>query len=98
MFKNSVDGMDAPKRVHCLDFLRGFFVFLALWQHFGYYLNFWYVDYFGGWSYWENLLDFHKPFLGRQLSVDSVSTWAAWCFTPWVSQFYLFLAAINHAK
>src|SRR5690606_37368483 len=27
-----------------------------------------------------------------------VSSWAAWFFTPWVSQIYLFLAAFNLAK
>ncbi|MBH47479.1 MAG: hypothetical protein CME71_04855 [Halobacteriovorax sp.] len=98
MLERPINGKDAIQRVLCLDFLRGFFVFLALWQHFAYYLNFWYLDYHGGWSFWGELFSPHSSFVGQQIPVDGVSHWAAWFFTPWVSQVYLFLAAFNLAK
>jgi hypothetical protein len=36
--------------------------------------------------------------VGYHLPVDDFSHWAAWFFTPWVSQIYLTLAAFNLAK
>lgn len=98
MLDSSINGKEASRRVLCLDFLRGFFVFLALWQHFGFYINYWYVSYYGGWSFWGDLFGPHAEFVGQQIAVDKVSVWAAWFFTPWVSQIYLFLAAFNLAK
>ena len=98
MLERSINGKEAIQRVLCLDFLRGFFVFLALWQHFAYYLNYWYLHYHGGWSFWGELFQAHSVFVGQQIPVDGVSHWAAWFFTPWVSQVYLFLAAFNLAK
>ncbi len=95
MIESSVNGKDAKTRIQCLDLLRGFFVFLALWQHFSYYLNFWYINYYQGWSFWGELLEPHASFVGTQLPVDYLSGLAAWFFTPWVSQIYLFLAAFN---
>lgn len=94
----SNDGIEAAPRIHCLDFLRGFFVFLALWQHFGYYLNYWYLDYYQGWSYWGNAFAPHVDRVGEHIYADWFGTWAAWFFTPWVSQVYLFLASFNLAK
>lgn len=91
-------GMEATERVQCLDFLRGFFVFLALWQHFAAYINFWYVDFYGGWSYWGSSFAAHSEMVGKQIPADLVTTWFAWFFTPWVSQIYLFLAAFNLGK
>ena len=95
MVYSSVNGKDAKARIQCLDFLRGFFVFLALWQHFSYYLNYWYINYYQGWSFWGELIDSHSSYVGTQLEVDYLSGLAAWFFTPWVSQVYLFLAAFN---
>ena len=88
-----------PKdRIHSLDLLRGFFVFLALWQHFCSYINFWYLDFHGGWEFWGNLFEPHALLLGEQLRADEMTSWTAWFFTPWGSQIYLFLAAFNLAK
>lgn len=98
MTESLENGKDANSRIQCLDFLRGFFVFLALWQHFGFYINYWYVNYYQGWSYWGELFEAHVPFVNIQISVDYLSHLAAWFFTPWVSQIYLFLAAFNLAK
>lgn len=91
-------GKEANTRIQCLDFLRGFFVFLALWQHFAFYLNYWYVSYYQGWGFWGELFEAHTPFVGQSIPVDYISYLAAWFFTPWVSQIYLFLAAFNLAK
>lgn len=91
-------GKDASPRIQCLDFLRGFFVFLALWQHFAFYLNYWYVSYYQGWEFWGELFEAHAPFVTIQIPVDYISHLAAWFFTPWVSQIYLFLAAFNLAR
>lgn len=98
MSQNAVNGTEASQRIQCLDFLRGFFVFLALWQHFAFYINYWYQDYHGGWNYWGVAFEAHVPMVGTQIAVDHVSWWAAWFFTPWVSQIYLFLAAFNLGK
>ncbi|MCO4794113.1 MAG: hypothetical protein KC493_10390 [Bacteriovoracaceae bacterium] len=85
-------------RIENFDLLRGFFIFLALWQHFAYYLNIWYVDYFHESGVLEKNYMSHKHMIGYNLPVDFFSHWAAWFFTPWVSQVYLTLAAFNLAK
>jgi hypothetical protein len=89
---------DKDSRIINFDILRGFFIFLAFWQHFSYYLNVWYIYYFK-----ENLVldknyQIHKMMIGFHVPVDGFSHWAAWFFTPWVSQIYLTLAAFNLAK
>ncbi len=98
MHDSVANGLEAPQRIHCLDFLRGFFVFLALWQHFAYYLNYWYLDFYQGWSFWGEAFTPHVEYVGSHIFADGFSSWAAWFFTPWVSQIYLFLAAFNLAK
>jgi hypothetical protein len=85
-------------RIVNFDLLRGFFIFLALWQHFGQYLNIWYVDFFREAGVLEKNYLSHKHMLGYNLPCDLFSHWAAWFFTPWVSQVYLTLAAFNLAK
>jgi len=71
---------------------------LALDQHFAYYLNVWYVDYFRdaialGTTY-AHLL----PQIGKNLSTGPIEYWLALIFTPWVSQIYLTMSAFNLAK
>lgn len=85
-------------RIVNFDLLRGFFIFLALWQHFAYYLNVWYVEYFREHGVLEKSYLSHKHMISYNLPVDFFSHWAAWFFTPWVSQVYLTLAAFNLAK
>jgi hypothetical protein len=85
-------------RIVNFDLLRGFFIFLALWQHFAYYLNIWYAEYFREMGVLEKNYLSHKHMIGFNLPVDSFSHWAAWFFTPWVSQVYLTLAAFNLSK
>ncbi|NOT79524.1 MAG: hypothetical protein HOP07_11075 [Bacteriovoracaceae bacterium] len=71
---------------------------LALDQHFAYYLNVWYIDYFRdaialGTTY-AHLL----PQIGKNLSTGPIEYWLALIFTPWVSQIYLTMSAFNLAK
>jgi hypothetical protein len=89
---------DKDSRIQNFDILRGFFIFLALWQHFSYYLNVWYIDFFKENAVLDKSYHIHKMMIGYLLPVDDFSHWAAWFFTPWVSQIYLTLAAFNLAK
>lgn len=82
-------------RLHNLDLLRGVFIFLALYQHFTVYVNYWFVYYFKEQSF---LSDFYAAFegmIGVRIPADDLSVSFAWFFTTWVSQIYLTLAAFN---
>jgi hypothetical protein len=81
-----------------LDFLRGLFIILALEQHFSYYINMWYVDYFRDTMALLSTYSVHFPMIGKQITVDLPSQWMALIFTPWVSQIYLTMAAFNLSK
>ena len=85
-------------RIKNLDFLRGFFVLLALDQHFSYYLNVWYLDYFRDSMALKTTYASHFPLIGKTLSVGPIEYWLALIFTPWVSQIYLTMSAFNLAK
>ncbi len=85
-------------RLTNLDFLRGFFVLLALDQHFSYYLNVWYVDYFRDAMALKSTYANHLPLIGKQLAVGPIEYWLALIFTPWVSQIYLTMSAFNLSK
>lgn len=86
------------ERLVNLDFLRGFFIILALNQHFAYYLNMWYVEYFRDSVALSTTYSSHFGMIGKNLSIDAVSFWLAKVFTPWVSQVYLTMAAFNLGK
>ena len=86
------------ERIVNLDFLRGFFIILALNQHFAYYLNMWYVEYFRDSLALSSTYAVHFSMIGKNLAVDKVSYWLAIIFTPWVSQVYLTMAAFNLGK
>ena len=81
-----------------LDFLRGLFIILALDQHFTYYINMWYVDYFRDTIALTSTHAIHFPMIGKQISTDYFNHLLAIIFTPWVSQIYLTMAAFNLAK
>jgi hypothetical protein len=81
-----------------LDFLRGLFIILALEQHFTYYINMWYVEYFRDAMALTSTYAVHFPMIGKQISSDFLSHVLAVIFTPWVSQIYLTMAAFNLAK
>jgi hypothetical protein len=93
--------MTAPppkaERLVNLDFLRGFFVCLALLQHFTYYFNVWYKYYFNMREARIDLYSLHAPLLGNSLPMDDFVYILAIVFTPWVTQIYLAMAAFNLA-
>ncbi len=94
--KNNSDEL-RPRLVN-LDFLRGLFIILALDQHFTYYINMWYVDYFRDTMALTSTYAVHFPMIGKQVSSDFFNHLLAIIFTPWVSQIYLTMAAFNLAK
>lgn len=85
-------------RIVNLDFLRGFFVILALHQHFTYYMNMWYVDFFRDSIALSSTYAIHAKMIGTQLLSGDATYWFAYLFTPWVSQIYLTMSAFNLAK
>ena len=89
---------DSSSRLVNLDFLRGFFIILSLAQHFTYYINMWYVDYFKDTMALTSTYAVHFSMIGKQVSTDTFNQWMAVTFTPWVSQIYLTMAAFNLAK
>jgi len=94
--KNNSDEL-RPRLVN-LDFLRGLFIILALDQHFTYYINMWYVDYFRDTMALTSTYAVHFPMIGKQVSSDYFNHLLAIIFTPWVSQIYLTMAAFNLAQ
>lgn len=90
--------LDPEQRLENFDFLRGIFIFLALYQHFTVYLSYWFVDYFNEQAYLESLYSVFQGYMGVRLPADEVTTTFAWIFTAWVSQIYLTLAAFNLSK
>lgn len=96
MKKNNNDELST--RIVNLDFLRGFFILLALQQHFTYYINMWYVDYFRDTMALTSTYAVHFPMIGKQIASDTLNYWFAMVFTPWVSQIYLTMSAFNLAR
>ena len=83
------------------DVLRGFFIFLALWQHYAYFLNVYFIDYFRE----SELIGFlYKNFEGQvgltqnYLPSDNITVTLSDVFTPFVSQIFLTLACFNLAR
>lgn len=95
--KNNDEGKTKSRIVN-LDFLRGFFIILAMDQHFTYYINMWYVEYFRDAIALTSTYKVHFPMIGHQVATDKANMLLDWIFTPWVSQVYLTLAAFNLAK
>src|SRR6218665_1977288 len=80
--KNNSD--ESRPRLVNLDFLRGLFIILALDQHFTYYINMWYVDYFRDTMALTSTYAVHFPMIGKQVSSDYFNHLLAIIFTPWV--------------
>lgn len=85
-------------RIVNLDFLRGFFVVLAMLEHYSYYANRWYLDYFKEFNALKTVYSSHYPMIGKVLLSDLGTNILALIFVPWVSQIYLSLACFNVAK
>lgn len=95
--KNNDEGISKTRIVN-LDFLRGLFIILALDQHFTYYINMWYVQYFRDAIALTTTYKIHFPMIGHQISTDPFNHLLGLIFTPWVSQVYLTLASFNLAR
>lgn len=89
---------DARSRLVNLDFLRGLFIILALNQHFMYYINMWYMDYFHDAMALTSTYSVHFPMIGKQVSMDYWNHLLAIILIPWLSQMYLAMAAFNLAR
>jgi hypothetical protein len=85
-------------RIVNLDFLRGLFVILAMDQHFTYYINMWYVEYFRDSIALSTTYKIHNSMIGQIISTDRFNLMLGIIFTPWVSQVYLTMAAFNLAR
>lgn len=84
------------KRNTNLDVLRGFFVGLALLQHFAYYWNIWFLYHFKDKGL--GVFSFYNEQINHSLILeDPIAFTLLVFFTPWVSQVYLSLAAFNLA-
>lgn len=90
--------IENKERIIWFDVFRGFFIFLALWQHYGYYLNYWYIEYFKEFNLLGSVHQFHKQFMGQPVITDWAGVLASNIFTPFVSQIFLTLAAFNLAQ
>lgn len=82
-------------RYNNLDLLRGIFIFLALYQHFTVFINYWFVYYFKEHKFLDDFYHSFESMIGVRIPADDLSVGFAWFFTTWVSQVYLTLAAFN---
>lgn len=85
----------SPRRLHSFDILRGFFIFLALLEHYTYYNNVWFRYFFKNHEATSTSYSFYQNIQGRSLPMDDILYYLALYFVPWVSQIYLTLAAFN---
>lgn len=98
MSANKKNDDELTSRIINLDFLRGLFIILALDQHFTYYINMWYVEYFRDSVAITSTYAVHFSMIGKQVPTDIYNHFLAVVFTPWVSQIYLTMAAFNLAR
>lgn len=86
-----------PTRIVNLDVMRGFFVSLALLQHFAYYWNIWFIDHFKDAGF--GIYSFYQGNIDKNLILEDPLAFVLLVFfTPWVSQIYLSMAAFNLAS
>lgn len=85
-------------RIKNLDFLRGLFVFLALQEHFVYYINVLFVSFYSSEGLSQSIQNYFKPFEGQFLPVTSFTQFMLFIFVPWVSHGYIALSSFNLAK
>lgn len=85
-------------RLHTFDILRGFFIFLALLQHYTYFNNVWFIYFFRNGEALSTNYSFYQDVVGKALAMDNILYTLAINFIPWVSQIYLTLAAFNLSK
>lgn len=83
------------KRLHNFDMLKGYFILLALYQHFCFFTNLWFTNYFNEYELINTVYRFFLPIYDQVIPVTEANTFLHRWFTPWVSQVYLMLAAFN---
>jgi hypothetical protein len=93
----SQNNLDERPKITNFDFLLGFFVILAMDEHFTYYLNWWYIDFFKEFPALRATYQIHLPMLEKNLQTDHLNAMLGNIFIPWVSQIYLSLAAFKLA-
>ncbi len=85
-------------RLHTFDILRGFFIILALLQHYTYYNNVWFLYFFRNGGALGASYSFYGDVVGKALPMDGFLYFLSITFIPWVSQIYLTLAAFNLSR
>lgn len=90
--------MNTNNRIKNFDFLRGLFLIFALQQHFTYYINMWFVEYFHDGAGLKSTFGIYYPVIGKQIKADYLTMLFDFIFTPWVSQIYITMAMFNLAK
>lgn len=90
--------MDKSNRIINLDFLRGIFLIFALDEHFTYYVNMWFVEYFRDSIALDSTYSYYSTMIGKQIPTDAFNYILGISFIPWVSHVYLTLACFNLAK
>jgi hypothetical protein len=80
-----------------LDCLRGVAIVLALYQHFGYFLSFWYMAYIKPFHFTDPAYQSHAQAYreGWVLGVDDASRWFLETLPPWITHLYIVLAGFN---
>lgn len=71
-------------RWHSLDLLKGLFIFFAMWEHFGYFLN-----------VWNKYYSFSPSIHGAPIPFSFFNYLLAFTFIPWVGHSFLFIACFN---
>lgn len=86
-------------RITGLDLLRGLVIFMAVFEHYTGYLNYWYIDFFNReHALWDSFYLSHKAMAGQLLPMDHLTAQVSAWLIPWVSQIYLALAAFNLSR
>lgn len=86
-------------RITGLDLLRGLVIFMAVFEHYTGYLNYWYIDFFNReHALWDSFYLSHKAMAGQLLPMDNTTAQVSAWLIPWVSQIYLALAAFNLSR
>ena len=99
MKDQSIVAPTIKNRIYGLDFLRGLFIVMAIFEHYCGYLNYWYVDFFHReMPAWKSVYGSHLAMAGNQLPMDTLSATLTTYCVPWVSQIYLALAAFNLSR
>lgn len=73
-------------RFHAWDTLKSFFLFLAMWEHYAYFNNFWFV------YYSANASALNSP---MPVSYSALNYFLLHNFIPWVGHSFLFLACMH---